>query len=200
MIYAAHSTTWVSFAGSQYASGTSVNGLFGRGCERIVIISGHLCFRTRKSTFAVGISDCVSKEVAGDSAIKLNFSLTDSKKKGVPYEPMGTFSGALLVEPCQSMMIASSYMFWFNLQIWRESGLKGLYFGYRLHTLRDTVRITSSPSQCETDLISLPSLVPPCTSHLTTHFALCSPSTRQYSRPASLLSSAVVRVEFSLGS
>lgn len=25
------------------------------------------------------------------------------------------------------------------LQIWKENGLRGLYFGYSLHTLRDTV-------------------------------------------------------------
>jgi len=42
-----------------------------------------------------------------------------SKRRGVPYQPKGTFSGASL--------------------IWRENGLRGLYFGYSLHTLRDTL-------------------------------------------------------------
>lgn len=42
-----------------------------------------------------------------------------SKKRGVPYAPQGTISGALLV--------------------YRENGFRGLYFGYSLHTLRDTL-------------------------------------------------------------
>jgi len=42
-----------------------------------------------------------------------------AKSKGVPYQPRGTFSGAALV--------------------YKENGLRGLYFGFSLHTLRDTL-------------------------------------------------------------
>jgi len=42
-----------------------------------------------------------------------------SKQRGIPYEPHGTFSGGAL--------------------IYKENGLRGLYFGFWLHTLRDTL-------------------------------------------------------------
>lgn len=62
------------------------------------------------------------------------------KRRGVPYVPQGTFSGAALVRLairyCGLKLIILPPLM---QQIYRENGLRGLYFGYSLHTLRDAV-------------------------------------------------------------